>query len=297
MVKNKNEKLQKQRLASKYKMGWFFMAPGFIIQAIFGWFPLVVVFVIAFQKFQVIGPSQFVGLSNFRIILDDPMTPIVFKNTLFYTVLSLALTFIIPIIVAIMLLEMSKATIRVMMILWFIPYSSMAGLILWKWFYNPFYGLFNGILVSLGLPTLRWLNDPHLAMLCLILPGLLMFAPGLIYIATLQSIPREYYEAAELEGAGFWQKIWSITLPRIRPIMAMMLILAVINNMQVFNQPMVMTAGGPANATRSVVMYIWELAFNSMYLGRGASLAILLFFLIMILVLLQRKYFKEDLDK
>jgi len=120
---------------------------------------------------------------------------------------SIALTFLVPIFVAILLMEMRKSLIRIMMILWFIPVSSMAGIIIWKWFYNPQYGLFNGILQSLGMPTLRWLDDPNLAMICLVLPGLIMYGPGLIYIATLQGIPDELYQAAELEGASFWRKI------------------------------------------------------------------------------------------
>ncbi|MCD6318992.1 sugar ABC transporter permease, partial [Candidatus Aerophobetes bacterium] len=154
----------------------------------------------------------------------------------------------------------------------------------------------NGILISLGLPTLRWLGDKRIAMLCLVLPGLIMYGPGLIYIASLQSIPDEFYEAAELEGCTFWQKIWHITLPRLRPLISMMLILAVINNMQVFMQPFVMTGGGPGDATRSVVMFYYKLAFENMKFGKGQAVALVLFIILAVLVYLQRKYFKENPD-
>jgi len=173
----------------------------------------------------------------------------------------------------------------------------MAGLIIWKWMYNTQYGLFNGILESLGFPTLGWLNDPNLAMFCLVLPGLIMYGPGLIYIASLQGIPNELYEAAEIEGAGFWTKIWHITLPRLRPIIAMMLILAVIGNFQVFDQPYIMTGGGPNLATYTIVLYIFDLAFASMKFGKASALAVVLFFVLTILTTIQRKYFKENIDR
>jgi len=275
---------------------WIFGTPAIIFQVIFGWYPILTAFVVAFQKFYIVRPCIYIGLDNFQYVLSSSLAPTIFKNTFYYTFLSLALTFIIPIVIAILLMEMKRGTIRIMMILWFIPVASMAGLIIWKWFYNVDYGLFNGILSRLGLPTLRWLNDPKIAMLCLILPGLIMFAPGLIYIATLQGIPKELYEEAELEGAGFWQKIWYITLPRMRPIISMMLILAIIGNLQVFDQPYVMTKGGPNFATYTVVMQVFYLAFEKMRFGRATSLAVILFFIIMALVILQRKYFKENID-
>ncbi|MCD6231639.1 sugar ABC transporter permease, partial [Candidatus Aerophobetes bacterium] len=242
-------------------------------------------------------PSPFVGLSNFRLLFSDPIFYISFRNVAYYTTLNLTLTFIIPIIIAILLMEMRKDIIRIMMILWFIPTASMAGMVIWKWFYNPYYGLFNAILKRLGFPPLRWLNDPNLAMFCLVLPGLIMFGPGLIYIASIQSIPEEFYEAAELEGTSFWQKVWHITLPRLRPIIAMMLILAIINNLQVFNPMKVMTGGGPANATISPVMHIFNLAFERYKMGIGSAMSIILFFLVLSLITIQRKFFKENIDK
>jgi len=280
-----------------YRTAWLFSIAALIFATIFGWYPFLLAFIVAFQKFHIIKPSTFVGLENFKILLfSDWMVPLVFTRSLQYAALSIGLTFLVPIIVAILLMEMKKNIIRVMMILWFIPIASMAGIVIWKYFYDPDWGLFNAILGKLGLPELMWLNDPHLAMFCLVLPGLIMYGPGLIYIASLQSIPNELYEAAELEGAGFWYKIWRITLPRLRPIVAMMLILAVIGSLQVFDQPFVMTRGGPNNATMVVLIYLYEVAFQDFRYGRATALAILLFTLIMALVIIQRKYFKENPD-
>jgi len=293
------KKIREHKFGFVRRIAWVFGTPGLLVQLIFGWFPIVVAFVVAFQRFYIFKPSPFVGLDNFKFFLpsNNPLTLVVFRNTLYYAGLSIGLTFLVPIFVAILLMEMRKDVIRIMMVLWFIPISSMAGLLIWKWFYNPQWGLFNGILIKLGLPTLRWLDDPHLAMFCLVLPGLIMYGPGLIYIATIQSIPDELYEAAELEGAGFWKKIWYITLPRMRPIIAMMLILALIGSFQVFDAPYVMTGGGPGRATTTVVMYLFDLAFGgAMKYGKATALAIILFFILMILVIVQRKYFKENID-
>jgi len=289
---------KKETKGGKYRgrIGALLITPAFITQFIFGWFPIGVAFIVAFQKFYLFK-NVYVGFDNFLYFLqNNPMTIITFRNTLYYTGLSLALTFLVPILVAIFLMEMRKGVIRAMMILWFIPVASMAGIIIWKWFYDVQYGLFNGILKSLSLPTLRWLDDPRIAMLCMVLPGLIMYGPGLIYIASLQGIPDELYEAAELEGAGFWRKIWSITLPRLRPIIAMWLILSIIIWFQVFDFPYIMTGGGPVYATRSVVIYMYDLAFGSFHYGKGTALSIMLFLVIMVLVVIQRKYFKENID-
>jgi len=297
MKRLKEKSIVKEKRGSKFiqRWAWIFGTPAIITQLIFGWFPISVAFVLAFQKYQ-FRTSPFVGLYNFKLMINNPIATLAFRNTLYYAALSIGLTFLLPILIAILLMEMKKNVIRVMMILWFIPVASMAGIVLWKYFYNVQYGLFNGILTSLGFPTSRWLNDPHLAMFCLVLPGLIMFGPGLVYIATIQSIPAELYESAELEGASVWQKIWHITLPRMRPIIAMMLILAVIGNLQIFEQPYVMTKGGPNMVTYSVVMYVFDLAFSGMKLGRATALAVMFFFVIMALIIIQRRYFRENID-
>lgn len=297
MFENKKTKEKSKKLKYIYRMAWILGIPYLVATTLFGWYPIATSLVVAFQKFSILKPSIYVGLDNFKFFIDDPLIYIAFRNILYYSALKIALTFIIPIFIAILLMEMRKSVIRIMMILWFIPVASMAGLIIWKWFYNVQYGLFNGILVSLGLPELMWLQDKNLAMICLVLPGLIMFGPGLIYIATLQGIPEELYEASHLEGASFWQKIWHITLPRIRPIVAMMMLLAIISSLQVFDGPYVMTGGGPNYSTYSVVMFIFELGFQgAMRFGRAAALSIILFVVIMTLIIIQRKYFKENLD-
>jgi len=296
MFENKENRLKQGRLKYIYRISWAFCIPYLVATTIFGWYPIATAFIIAFQKFSVIKPSIYIGLDNFKYFIDDPTIYKAFRNIFYYTALRIGIVFMIPIFIAILLMEMRKSIIRVMMVLWFIPVASMAGVIIWKWFYNVQYGFFNGILIRLDLPELAWLDDPKLAMICLVLPGLIMFGPGLIYIATLQGIPDELYEAAHLEGASFLQKIWHVTLPRLRPIISMMLLLSIISNLQIFDQPYVMTGGGPNFATYSVVMYLFDIAFNYFEFGKGTALSLILFIVIMVFVIIQRKYFKENPD-
>ncbi len=285
-----------RRQKYRYLNAWLFTLPGLAVQFLFGWFPVLYAFSIGFQRYYFVKPPENVGLQNFRDVAADPLTLTTFENTFYYAALSLAVTFMIPIFISILLMEMSRRTIRWMMILWFIPVASTAGIMIWKYMYHPRLGLLNGILAALHLPTQQWLDDPRLAMICLVLPGLILFGPGLIYIAALQSIPEELYEAAEIEGASFFTKIRAVTLPRLRPIIAMMLIFSLIGSLQVFELPYIMTGGGPGYATLTVVNRIFNLAFSAYNLGKATALAVVLFFVIMVLVMIQRRFFRENLD-
>lgn len=275
---------------------WMLTLPGLVAQVCFGLMPILFAFVVGFQKYYFVKPPEWVGTKNLQDVAADPLILTAFANTFWYAFLSLALTFLIPIFVSILLMEMKSHTIRIMMVLWFLPVASTASISIWKYLYNPRLGLLNGWITSLGLPPLKWLDDPTLAMFCLVLPGLILFGPGLIYIAALQSIPDELYEAAELEGAGFFTKIRIVTLPRLRPIIAMMLLFSLIGSLQVFEMPFILTGGGPGYATTTVVMHIYNLAFNSYNLGKATALALILFFVIMGLVIIQRRLYRENAD-
>lgn len=276
--------------------GWMMSIPAIVIHLMFAWLPIGLAFMVSMQKYYPAAPPEYVGMDNFRDVANDPMTYVAFRNTFFYAGLSLLLTFLPPIIISIMLMELSPGMIRVLMLLWFLPIANTAGIVIWQYFYHPDLGLFNAVLDMLFGVRLGWLNDARMAMLCLVLPGFIMFGPSLIYISVLRSIPDDFYEAAELDGAGFWRKLWYITLPRLRPVIAMMLIFHLIGALQVFDQPFIMTGGGPGDATRTVALYIYDLAFGNIDFGKGTALAVVFFFVIMTLVIIQRKCFREDLD-
>ncbi|WP_395139825.1 carbohydrate ABC transporter permease [Armatimonas sp.] len=286
-----------RKVAWRSVAAWLFTLPALTVQCVFGWLPVVFAFVIAFQRYYFVKEPEFVGVRNFQDVLGDPLVGTAFLNTFIYASLALGLTFFVPIFVSILLMEMSPRVIRVMMILWFLPIAATAGIAIWKYLYHPRLGLLNGFLGLLGIAPQKWLDDPNLAMLSLVLPGIVLFGPGLIYIAALQNVPEELYEAAELEGAGILTKIRFVTLPRLRPIIAMMLIFSVIGSLQVFEGPFLMTGGGPGYATTTVVMYLYNLAFGAYNLGKSTALAIVLFFVILALTSVQRRFFKENVDE
>lgn len=275
---------------------WFFLTPAVLFQISWGWYPLVVAFLLSFTDARPRGPISWTGIESYTRVWNDPLTWQAFQVTFTYAIMSIVLTFMIPIFVAILLMEMPQRHMRWMMLLWFLPLSGIASTILWRYLYNAQYGLFQYLATDvLGLPPQPFLNSGDQVIFWLIFPGILLFGPGLIYMAGLQGIPQSYYEAAEVEGASFWRKIWTITLPRLRPIIAMTLTFAIIGTLQTFDWPQIMTGGQPGGASRTVVMYLYSLLNNLRY-ADATALAIVLFAVIFIITVIYRTVFKEDPD-
>jgi multiple sugar transport system permease protein len=273
---------------------WLFLIPALLFQLLWGWLPLVVAFILSFTDARVRGPISFTGLESYWRMWNDPLMAQAFRVTFTYAALSILLTFIIPIFVAILLMEMPPRLMRWMMLLWFLPLSGIANIILWRYLYNTEYGLLQYLFTQLGYPQ-RFLNDPDQVLFWLIFPGILLFGPGLIYMAALQSIPQSYYEAAEVEGASFWCKIWTISLPRLRPVISMMLTFAIIGTLQEFTWPQIMTGGAPGGASRTVVLYLYNL-WGNLRFADATAVAIYLFAVIVVITLVYRTFFKEDPD-
>jgi multiple sugar transport system permease protein len=275
---------------------WAFLIPAVLFQLFWGWYPMVVAFLLSFTNARPRGPLTFTGIESYIRIWNDPLTAQAFRVTATYAVMSIILTFIIPILVAILLMEMKPRTMRWMMLLWFLPLSGISTTILWRYLYNAQYGLFQYIATDiLNLPPQPFLNSSDQVLFWLIFPGILLFGPGLIYMAGLQGIPQSYYEAAEVEGTSFFRKIWTISLPRLRPIISMTLTFAIIGSLQAFDWPQIMTGGQPGGASRTVVMYLFSL-MGSLRYADATALAILLFAVIMVITIVYRTLFREDPD-
>jgi multiple sugar transport system permease protein len=272
-----------------------FTIPAFLFQFVWGWFPLVTAFLLSFTDARVRGPISFKGLEAYNRMLRDPLLIDAFEVTILYALLSIALTFFIPLIVAILLMEMPQRAMRIMMLLWFLPLSGIANAILWRFMYNTEYGLMSAIARGLGFEDARFLNDPNQVLFWLIFPGIVLFGPGLIYMAALQGIPSSYYEAAEVEGAGFWRKVWTISLPRLRPVITMLLTFAIIGTLQEFTWPQLMTGGGPGASSRTVVLYLYGL-WGQLRFADATVVAIFLFALIMGITIVSRIVLREDPD-
>ncbi|GAA1258063.1 sugar ABC transporter permease [Kitasatospora nipponensis] len=263
-------------------------AHGFLLGALlcfacFSWYPMVREVVMSFQKTRR-GRTSWVGLDNLRHILHDPAFWQAWRNTALFTLLALLLGFALPFLVAVLLNELRhfRGYLRILVYLP-VMLPPVASVLLFKYFYDPGYGLFDSILRTLHLPTSAWLNSPDTAMISVVIATTWMNMGGatLIYLAALQSIPGELYEAAELDGAGLLRRIWHVTIPQTRLILSLLLLLQVVATMQVFVEPYLLTGGnGPQGSTTTVVYLIYQYAFNFDNYGSASALG-----LVMLLVL------------
>ncbi|MGP3776794.1 carbohydrate ABC transporter permease [Streptomyces sp. SDT5-1] len=263
-------------------------AHGFLIGAVlcfsfFSWYPMVREFLLAFQKTKD-GRTTWAGWSNLTYVLHDPAFWQAWRNTLLFTALALLLGFAVPFLVAVLLNEFRHGQGYLRLLVYLpVMLPPVASVLLFKYFYDPGYGLFNRILGVFGIPEQQWLQSTDTAMLSVVVAATWMNMGGatLIYLASLQGIPGELYEAAELDGAGLWRKIWHVTIPQTRLILSLMFLMQIIATMQVFTEPFLLTNGaGPEGSTTTVVYLIYQYAFNFNNYGGAAALGLVLLVLL-----------------
>jgi multiple sugar transport system permease protein len=236
-------------------------------------------FVMAFQRTRR-GRTTWVGWHNFIQVANDPAFWQAWRNTVEFTLLALVFGFALPFFIAILLNEIRHAR-SYLRILVYLPVMlpPVASVLLFKYFFNPSFGLFNAILSFLHLPTSQWLNSASTAMPSVVIAAtwMNMGSAVLIYLAALQSIPGELYEASELDGAGLLRRIWHVTIPQTRLILSLMLLLQIIATMQVFTETFLLTGGdGPKGSTTTVVYLIYNYAFNFNNYGSAAALGVIM---------------------
>ena len=280
---------------ARVRAAYLFIALPCIVIAVFVLAPCVWAIALSFYKSDGINPAIFTGFRNYGKMLDDPVVWISFRNTFYYVAGTVPVSIILSFYIAIILNEKWFKGRSVMRTVYFLPVvvAMVAVAFVWQWLYNPSFGIINRLLQLLGLPPQIWLGDPCLAMPCIILvsvwKGLGFFV--IIYLAGLQGIPSMYYEAASLDGASRWQQIRHVTRPLLFPTTCFLTIMGVIGGFQVFEQVYVMTRGGPVNATRVVLYYLWEKGFDSLELGYASAIAVLLFVVVLGITILQWKYY------
>ncbi|MER5307556.1 sugar ABC transporter permease [Streptomyces sp. NPDC002773] len=263
-------------------------AHGFLIGAVlcfavFSWYPMIREFFLAFQKTEG-GQTTWVGLDNLVTVFNDPAFWQAWRNTLLFTLLALVFGFAVPFVVAVVINEFHHGQGYLRLLVYLpVMLPPVASVLLFKYLYDPGYGLLNELFAFLHLPEQQWLQDPDLSMLSVVIASTWMNMGGatLIYLAALQGIPGELYEAADLDGAGLLRKIWHVTIPQTRLILSLMLLMQVIATMQVFVEPFLLTGGaGPEGSTTTVVYLIYQYAFNFNNYGAAAALGLLLLVLL-----------------
>lgn len=280
--------------------GWEFVAPALLLIGLFVVVPCVWGVGLSFTQYDAIAPARFTGLANYGRLKDDPMALLTLKKTAYYVVLTLPLGLALALAIALALNAKWFKGRSVARALYFLPnVTSLAAVaFVWQWLLNPEFGLFNGALRALELPKLGWLSDPNLAMPSVAGVGIwqgLGFTI-LIYLSGLRGIPEEVYEAATLDGAGAWPTFKHITWPLLTPTTMFLTIMGVIGGFQVFQSVYIMTGGGPLDATRVYLFYLWQSAFQNLEMGYASAMAVLLFVIVMILTAMQWAFYGRRLQ-
>lgn len=273
--------------------GLLFLAPTLLAVAVFVAFPLVFSFYLSFYSWDMFSPTrEFVGLNNYLSVLASGEFWLSMNNTLYYAVGVVGLELTAALALA-LLLNRPLRGLSLYRTAFFAPVvtSTVAVSIVWLWLFDPQTGLFNYILSLLGLPESGWLTDPTMAMPAIILMSTWHQAGYymVIYLAGLQAIPREFYDAAKVDGAGRWTLFRHITWPLLTPTTLFVLIIGMIGALQAFDAFYVMTQGGPLKATQTMVFYLYQVGFKFYEIGAASAMAYLLFVVIFTLTIIQWK--------
>lgn len=270
--------------------GWLFISPMVLGFTLLLLFPMGQALYMSLTDWPLLGDHQFIGLENYRNIATDPMFWKIFGNTVYFTVGLVPLNIVLALLLA-LLLSKSMKGIGLFRTAIFVPVmtSLIVWSIVWKYMFATDSGLINQLLLLLDIKGPAWLYDEKLAMPAVIVTSVLKNV-GLnmvLFIAAIQQVPRSLYEAAMLDGAGKSKSFINVTLPMITPTVFLTVVMTVIGSLKVFGQIYVMTQGGPSNSTKVLVYYIWEKAFKLFQMGYASALAFVLFFVVLILTLLQ----------
>jgi multiple sugar transport system permease protein len=260
-----------------------FIVPFLLVFGLFAWFPILRAFVMSVQDTNLVSEPTFVGLENFQRVLADPLFGIAIRNTAWFATLALVFGFPIPIVLAVLMSEVRRYR-GLYSALAYLPVvvPPVVAVLLWRFFYaaSPT-GVFNTILGWVGLGPLPWLQSAGTAMPSIVIEATWAAAGAtvIIYLAALVGVRPELYDAAEVDGASIWQKVRFITLPQIRNVLFVTLILQLIATAQLFTEPLLFTAGGPANSTMTVLLLIYKYAFQNSLggdYGMAAALSLML---------------------
>ncbi|MGE5805426.1 MAG: carbohydrate ABC transporter permease [Ignavibacteria bacterium] len=290
-------KLPQDRKKGDFLPAVFFLSPTLIIFSAFILFPVFFSFYLSFQQWNMFsGDTTFIGLDNYIRMFNSEEFWSVLKNTAIYTFGTIPLNMGFSLLVAYILHKkiLGKKLLRT---LFFAPViiSPVAAAVIWRWLYDPNFGLINFFVGIFGINPINWLNDTVAAMAALIIMGVWKtFGINMVlFAAGLQAIPEHYYEAAEIDGAGQWTKFRNITLPLLAPTTFFIMVMSIISSFQVFDIVYVLTSGGPLGSTKVMVFYIYEHAFKFFEMGYASAVSYVLFAILFTLTLIQIKYMKN----
>ena len=292
------EKYKVPNVIKKNISGWIVMVPSLLLFAFFVWEPLLASIRLSLYSAKGIRTIEFVGLKNYIDVFHHPDFLPAVRNTFSYTIWSLIIGFLIPIIMAIIINEMvhAKSLFRVGT---YFPsiVPGLATVLMWGFIFKPGKtGVLNILLGTVGIDPQVWLSNPKLTIPLIILAMTWKGAgaTALIYLAALQGINPELYEAAILDGAGIWHRVRHVTIPNLRNLIRTLLILQVISVFQILYEPLVMTNGGPNNASISIMQLVYRYAFEKFDYPKAAAVSVIISIFLITLTLIYHKFNKEQ---
>ena len=266
------------------KAPYLFILPAAVILAVFFFIPFFQTIYLSFLDYSGdIYNAGYAGLQNYINILHNPVFYKVMWNTVLYLIVAVPILAILPLFLAILINQKIRG-ITLYKILIYLPVivSIVVAAIAFKWLYAQ-EGILNYFMQAFHLPAIGWLTDPKYAIYSVIIvtiwKGIGYYM--MIYLAALMSVPKELYEACDIDGAGFWRKHFTVTVPHIMPAIALVTTISSISAMKIFAEIYVMTKGGPLNSTKTIVYYIYEKAFENLDLGLASAMAVILLIIVM----------------
>jgi len=275
--------------------GVAFASPWIVGFVAFTIYPFLGSLYYSFTSYDLFSPPHWIGLDNYRAIASDPNFYKALANTFYMAFIAMPIGLVASLAVA-LLLNLKVRGIAFYRTLYYVPavIPIVASAILWTWLLNPDYGLVNIVLRALGLPDPAWLLDPRYTKPSLILMGLWGSGAGaLIFLAALQGIPQQYHEAASIDGAAWYRRIWHITLPGLSPVMLFQFLMGLIGAMQIFTESFILgggansgSMGGPDQSLFFYAIYLYQNAFIYLKMGYASALAWILFVIVVLLTVL-----------
>jgi multiple sugar transport system permease protein len=285
------------RRLEPHRAGYLFILPMLVLFLLFRIWPTIQGVLLSFQDYRINGGSTWLGFENYRDLFADDIFWGALKVTATYVVISVPLTTISALALA-LLINRAIRGITLYRAIYFLPYvtSLVMVSVIWLWVYRVDGGLLNGILVGIGLDPVRWLQDKNL-----VIPSLAIMAAWkgvgysmMILLAGLKAIPESLTEASQVDGATSWQTFWRITLPNLRPVLFFVVVIESIGAFQVFDPMYVMTNGGPIRASYSLVYMLYDESFKFQNFGYSAAIGMVLFAITFSVTMLQRLMFGRD---
>ncbi len=275
---------------------WVMLLPNVIGFLMFMLIPMVATFVLSFMEYDMLSAPKFVGLQNYKDMIEDPITRQVTWNTIVYTILTVPVGMVLSLLLAVALDSINYLK-RFFRGAYFLPsITSMVVIsIVWQWIYNPEYGLMNFFLSFFGVSPKKWLTSSSTSLISLAIVGIWkrLGYDMVIFLSGLQGISTNYYEAAQLDGANKFQIFWHITIPLLRPTTFFVFVMAIIGSFQVFDQVQLMTQGGPGRSSSVLVHYLYQNAFQYFKMGYACALAYLLFAIVLVLTVINMRTEKK----